>query len=89
VTIELERAAALRVTYLGPEPSAFVHVRRDDVVVARHWVRSGTSGVLTVPAGPLTVHAGPTVRSWKSTQALPWTRDVVAVLGEEAEVELP
>lgn len=92
VTIELQQSTTVRVTYLGDEPWVLLRGVRDETPVSFGLVRSGTSGVLLVPPGPLTIEATP-MSTLSTLEAEPgavrWSRDVEAVLGEEPEVVFP
>ncbi len=90
IPIMIEEAATVRVTYKGDEPAAIVRAIRDESFVALGYIWSpGTSSILVVPPGPLTIELAPTDGiHWEPAPAR-WTREVMAVLGEEPEVVFP
>src|SRR5262249_9773906 len=87
-TIELKPSTTLRVTYRGVEPQVLMSARQQSVIVSGKTTSPGVTVVLQVLPGPLTLEASP-YRPFAASSGPPAiTRDVVAVLGQELEVEL-
>ncbi len=87
--LALTPAATVRVTVRDDTPWSVARALQDGSVVACTLVGRGTTRVLVVPEGPLTIEIAPAADEDDSAQEPRWTRDVVASRAREPELEFP